>query len=298
MRFANAPISYGVFGDLTVEGATTTEELLATMAETGYAGSELGPPGFFGSIDRMVASFDAAGIDAVGAYVPLNTQQPGPVLDRDLERMEITLDEIEAVNPGALVILADEGDAEIIAQPRKDPSRMLGAEDWKQLVETVQGAADRARARGFEVSYHPHVGTFVELPDEIERFLNETDIPLTYDIGHVVLAGGDGVALFRRWRDRINHVHIKDVLPGVLEEARANGADFEEWFPRACTRLGEGESNLAAFAGALRDTGYDGWVVVEQDREPLTADTYRRVVADQRTNLEWLQRHLAVSAAN
>lgn len=296
MRFANAPISYGVFGDLTVDGATTTDELLATMAETGYAGSELGPPGFFGSVERTARAFQAAGLEAVGAYVPLNTQRPGPVLDRDIERMGLTLEEIETVNPAALVILADEGDPGIIAQPRKDPSRSLDAAGWKRLVDVVQGAADRARDRGLEVSYHPHVGTYVELPEEIERFLEDTDIPLTYDIGHVALAGGDGVELFRRWRERINHVHIKDVLPVVLEEARVTGADLEEWFPRACTRLGEGGSRLDEFATALRETGYDRWVVVEQDREPLTPESYRRVVADQLANLHWLQRHLADAA--
>lgn len=298
MRFANAPISYGVFGEITVDGATTTEELLATMAEAGYAGSELGPPGFFGAKDRMLRAFADAGLEAVGAYVPLNTQQPGPVLDRDIERMELTLDEVSAANPRGLVILADEGDPGILAQPRKDPARSLDAEGWAGLVDSVQRAAERARDRGLEVSYHPHVCTYVELPEEIERLLNDTDIDITYDIGHVVLAGGDGVELFRRWRDRVNHVHIKDVLPEVLEAARVDGTDFETWFPRACTRLGEGESRLAEFATALRDTGYDRWVVVEQDREPLTPETYRDVVADQIANLNWLQRHLAEPAAH
>ncbi|MDL9977935.1 sugar phosphate isomerase/epimerase family protein [Microbacterium sp. ASV49] len=293
MRFANAPVSYGVFGDITVEGATTTEELLRTMAETGYEGSELGPPGFFGEIPHMVASFAGAPIAAVGAYVPLHTQEPGAVLDRDLARMAITLDEIEAVDRSALVILADEGDEMLLRSPRKDPSLSLDADGWRRLVDTVNRAAGQARDRGLEVSFHPHIATYVELPDEIERLLESTDVGLTFDVGHVVLAGGDGVELFRRWRDRINHVHIKDVRIDVLEDARREGReDFDAWWSGVSTRLGEGDSDLPAFAAALRDTRYDRWVVVEQDRAPLVVEEYAAVVADQAANLDWLRRHL------
>jgi len=293
MRFANAPVSYGVFGDLTVEGATTTDELLLTMAGTGYDGSELGPPGFFGSVEHLVAAFADAGLDAVGAYVPLHTQLPGQVLDRDLSRMQFTLDELAAVNPGGLVILADEGNDELLASPRKDPSQRLDADGWRRLVSAVGEAADQARARGFEVSFHPHISTFVELPEEIELFLEDTDVALTYDIGHVVLGGGDGVGLFRRWRDRINHVHIKDVRRAVLEDARAtHRTDFDDWWAGVATPLGAGDVDLEAFATALLETGYDRWVVVEQDRAPLTPDALDEVVADQAANLGWLSTHL------
>lgn len=296
MRFANAPVSYGVFGDLTVEGVTTTHGLLQTMASAGYRGSEIGPPGFFGPVDELVSSFADAGLEAVGAYVPLHTQLPGPVLDRDLARMQQTLDELAAVNPRALVILADEGNEELLANPRKDRSMQLDTEGWDQLVDSVRRAAGEARERGFEVSFHPHIATFVEVPEEIERFLADTDLGLTFDIGHVVLGGGDGVELFRRWRERVNHVHIKDVRRGVLEDARsAHRTDFDEWWAGVATPLGAGDVDLEGFARALADTDYDRWVVVEQDREPLTAESLASVVADQDANLRWLATHLVSS---
>lgn len=293
MRFANAPVSYGVFGELSVDGATTTDELLRTMAATGYRGSELGPPRFFGDLAETRAAFSGAGLAAVGAYVPLHTQEPGPVLDRDLDRMAITFDEIEAVDPSALVILADEGDAELLRNPRKDPALSLDRDGWRRLLDTVATAAERARDRGLEVSFHPHVSTYVELPEEIERLLDASDLSITFDIGHVVLAGGDGVELFRRWRERINHVHIKDVRRTVLEDARAaRRTDFDAWWADVSTPLGHGDVDLEGFASALIDTGYDRWVVVEQDRAPLTVESYDGVVADQAANLRWLERHL------
>jgi len=293
IRFANAPVSYGVFGDLTLEGATTTAQLLKTMAAAGYHGSELGPPGFFGPIPEMVESFTTATLSAVGAYVPLNTQAAGGALDRDLERMRITFDEIDAVNPSALVVLADEGNEGLLRSPRKASQQSLQGDEWSRLISVVTSAAEEARARGLEVSFHPHVSTFVELPEEVERLLADTDLSLTVDIGHIVLAGGDGVELFKRWRDRINHVHIKDVRVSVLEDARANNSEnFEEWWAGVATPLGNGDVDLNGFAEELRATNYDRWVVVEQDRAPLTVATLPAVLADQAANLRWLETHI------
>ncbi|MFV0429006.1 MAG: sugar phosphate isomerase/epimerase family protein [Arachnia sp.] len=292
MRFANAPISYGVFGEITVAGATTTDALLQAMAEAGYAGSELGPPGFFGTIGQVTARFQAAGLTPAGAYVPLHTQDHGEALTRDLARMEITLDELASFdNPGP-VILADEGNDILLRSPRKDPRLSLSHSGWGRLVDVVGSAAQRARERGLEVSFHPHISTYVELPWEIERLLSDTDISLTFDVGHIVLAGGDGVELFREWRDRINHIHIKDVRRSVLEDARSQGrADFDQWWADVSTPLGEGDSELDTFAAAVVDSGYDGWIVVEQDRAPLTVASVTDVFAAQADNLTWLQRH-------
>ena len=128
-----------------------------------------------------------------------------------------------------------------------------------------------------------------ELPEEIDRLLSDTDVDLTYDVGHIVLAGGDGSALFDAWADRINHVHIKDVRPSVLEEARAAGReDLDAWWADVSTPLGVGDADLSSFCRTLRDSAYDGWVVIEQDRAPLTADSVEHVFAEQAANLNWL----------
>jgi inosose dehydratase len=293
MKFANAPVSYGVFGDLTLKNTITTSALLQTMRNAGYQGSELGPPGFFGTSSEMLDCFAAAGLDAVGVYVPLNTQAMTEVLNRDLDRMRLSFDEIEAIDSRALVILADEGNQDLLKVPRKNPDMMLDSKNWDRLVHTLMSAAAEARGRGLEVSFHPHVSTFVELPEEIDRLLEDTDLSLTFDIGHIVLAGGNGVDLFRRWRTRVNHVHIKDVRVSVLENARASGAsDFDQWWASVATPLGEGDVDLAGFADALRETNYDRWIVVEQDCSPLTMASMPTVFADQASNLLWLEKNL------
>lgn len=290
MKFASAPVSYGVFGDLDLSGVLTTEGLLDSMANAGYTGTELGPPGFFGPVGTLAPRFRNAGLTAVGAYVPLHTQDTGAVLERDLERMLLTCREIAAVNPDALVILADEGDENLLRHPRKEPEDALDDDGWDRLTRVISDAARSARASGLRVSFHPHISTYVETPDEIERLLADTDVDLTYDIGHIVLAGGDGLALYRAWQDRINHVHVKDVRRAVLEEARAvSDADFDTWWSRVCTPLGDGDVDMAGFIELLQYTSYSGWVVVEQDGAPLTSENLTHVLADQAANLRWLE---------
>ncbi|GAA2769708.1 hypothetical protein [Nonomuraea dietziae] len=46
-KIASAPCSYGVLGGQSIDMKPV--ELLEAMAAAGYTGSELGPPGFFGS---------------------------------------------------------------------------------------------------------------------------------------------------------------------------------------------------------------------------------------------------------
>lgn len=298
MRFANAPVSYGVYGELTVDGVTTTNALLQEVARAGYDGLELGPPEFFGTPAQAAEAFASSGLAAVGAYVPLHTQGTDEVLARDLARMDVTLDEIAAVDSTALVILADEGDDTLLGSPRKEPLQSLDDDGWARLTDVVTQAAARAHSRGLDVSFHPHIATYVELPGEIERLLDSTDLFLTYDIGHIVLAGGDGIELFRSWRDRINHIHIKDVRRAVLEDARQEGrSDFETWWANVCSPLGEGDSNLEEFARVVLSTQYDRWIVVEQDRAPLTHDTVSKVFADQVANLRWLRENFADSVS-
>ncbi len=292
-KIANAPVSYGVFGDLTVDAATTPAALLATMAESGYEGSELGPPAFFGTVGQTIQAFAAAGVSPVGAYVPLHTQGPASELERDLSRMRQTFDELEALGGTGLVILADEGSQALLEHPRHSAEFALDTNGWARLVNVVEAARLEAEARGLATSFHPHISTYVENPGEIERLLDDTQVSLTYDVGHVVLAGGDAVGSFRAWQSRINHIHVKDAHFDVFEQAVSSGrTDFDIWWSRLCTTLGNGDVDLENFLSTARTSGYDGWFVVEQDRAPLGAGDFPGVVRDQALNRAWLAERL------
>ena len=77
IRVASAPCSYGVF-EITVgrPGLPAGTELARVMAEAGYVGTELGPPGYFGQgpgVGRMLAE---RGLELMGSFLPLRFSRP------------------------------------------------------------------------------------------------------------------------------------------------------------------------------------------------------------------------------
>ena len=90
---------------------------------------------------------------------------------------------------------------------------------WDALAGLLHAIADEAAALGHPTVFHPHAGTYVETPVEIERLLATTDpdrVGVCLDTGHHIVGGGDPVADLRRLGDRVRHVHLKDVDPAVL----------------------------------------------------------------------------------
>jgi inosose dehydratase len=297
LRLGNAPVSYGVYGAGAGGPAASPRQLLAAMAQAGYQGSELGPPGFFGPPDEVAAGFAAAGLAAIGGYVPIHFAADDATVEHDLDGLDRTCRELAACSHDGLVILADEGRPELLnhpARPWDDRSLALDDAGWQRLARLAGRAAGRAAAHGLRTSFHPHIATYVESPWEVERLLEATDIQLTLDIGHLQLAGASPPECARAWRSRINHVHVKDVRLDVLRRAQAERReDFDSWWAEVATPLGDGDVDIDAVLDELAAGRYAGWLVVEQDRAPTAAADYPRVAAEQSANRSWLAARLA-----
>lgn len=248
IRVANAPVSYGAF-ELTVgvlPNVPGPDEVLDAIAAAGYEGTELGPIGYLGRGNELRSRLRSRGLSLAGAFVELRFG------DGDLSELEATLDVLEGFE--AKPILADKG-------PR----------DGDVDVEGVVQAVELARERGFEPTFHHHLGTRVQTPAEIERLLEGSDVGLLLDTGHLTAAGGDPVRALRDWRERINHLHVKDWRGGVFCE------------------LGTGDVDLEGFFAELG--GYDGWLVVEQDWVPRPEDEFAEQAEAQARNRRWLTEH-------
>ena len=192
-------------------------------------------------------------------------------------------------------VLCDAGGPERVANPGRggeDASLRLDDARWRTLVEGVERAADAARGRGFEPVFHHHTSSYVEGVPEIERLLEDTDVELLLDSGHIAVAGGDAVTALADWGGRVAAVHVKDVRLGVLEAVKAERADtLTAWRRGLFCALGEGDVDLDGFLGALEDGDYQGWVVVEQDRVLEDPQSFAGAAAEQSRNREWLREH-------
>jgi inosose dehydratase len=272
--------------------------VLAAISDAGYEGTELGPPGYLGQRDNLRDRLEEHGLALVGGYIPVRFSEPQH-WEEDLDAMAGTLDLFAAVEgTEAKAVLADGWSPERAQFPGRaasDQSIGLDSSGWRRLSEGVARAADLARSRGFEPTFHHHTATFVEAPWEIERLLDLTDVGLLLDTGHLALGGGDPTAALRDWGERINHVHVKDVRNDVLAGVIADRADMPEaWRRGVFCELGTGDVDLESFFGELARSGYSGWLVVEQDMVPQSPQDAVDAEASQVRNRTWLAEHASL----
>jgi inosose dehydratase len=292
IRIGTAPVSYGVFG--TSGDRDAGETLLDSAAAAGFSGLELGPPALFGTPRETVEHFQRRRLEIVGAYIPIHFAADDQTVAADLANMRRTLEELTAGGASrALAILADEGSPILRINPARswsDRSLALDDEGWRLLGRRLGQAVSMAAGFSVPVSFHPHIGTYVESPWEVERLLELSDIPLTLDTGHFALAGADPAGALDRFGDRVNHIHAKDVRLEVLQRAKAERrTDFETWWADVSCPLGHGDVDLEAFLDLLVARGYDGWIVIEQDRAPIAAAAFADVAGEQAVNRRWIE---------
>ena len=229
------------------------------MREVGIVATEFGPDGFLP--DEPVAKADAladAGLRAVGQFVPAVLHDP----DHDpLPEVEKAIEALVVAGATTVVVAAATG------VDGYDDRPDLTDDQWDTLLANLDLVTATAEAHGLNATLHPHVGTIVESGVETERVLAGSRIGLCLDTGHLLIGGGDPVAIARAHPDRIAHVHLKDVRLDLADRVRPVGARPT---PRASADgmyvpLGEGDVDVAAIVESLEGAGYAGWYVLEQD---------------------------------
>jgi len=295
---ANAPVSYGAF-EVTVghdPNVPSGLSVLDQVAAAGYAGIDLGPVGYLGSGHRLGELLAERGLGLAGAYLELPYANPG-ALERMMPDLDAMLDTFDAVRPylsgpPPRPTLADAGSEARRGRPGRsaaDRGQGLDADDWRRFGSGLTMVLRRCRDRGYEPTFHPETGTYVEAPWEIERVLDLSDVGLCLETGHMMLGGGDPVAMLRSCAGRINHVHLKDAVLDVMRQIVADDAPVTEiWSREAFCALGHGDLDVAAILDGLAAIGFGGWLVVEQDILPRTAQRFARAAQDQRDNREFL----------
>jgi inosose dehydratase len=295
VEVANAPCSYGAF-EFTVGIDPNVPDGVAVLdhvAGAGYAGIDLGPVGYLGNGGELRDRLAARGLTLAGGYVPLPFSDPG-ALSSEISYLDAMLDILDDAPPGQAPrpTLADAGSPARLAAPgaaASHPELGLDADGWQRFVAGLSQAVGRCRARGYEPTFHHHLGTYVEAVWEIERVLELTDVGLCLDTGHLLAGGGEPVTALREWSGRINHIHLKDARRELLASIVADRAPMEEiWRRRAFCALGQGDVGMDEVLQAISDIDYSGWLVVEQDIFPDPAEPFQAVADNQIANRKWL----------
>ncbi len=298
LTVANAPISYGAF-ELTVgidPNVPNAEFVLNEVAGAGYAGIDLGPVGYLGDGPVLAERLASRNLGLAGAYLEFPFTDPVALetLYPELDAMLDTFDAVRDVVPGPLprpTIADASSDSRRLkpGQSQANPSLGLDNEQWHAFAAGLKNVLARCRDRGYEPTFHPETGTFVEAPWEIERVLEISDVGLCLETGHIFVCGGDPLNVLKSAPDRVNHVHLKDAYRARMDQLIADDEPTPSiWSREVFCALGQGDVNLDAVLEELEALNFEGWLVVEQDIFPQTAERFAQAIADQKANREWL----------
>jgi len=271
IRFASAPVSWGVQDDPGPAWKQPYEKILEEIVSAGYTGTELGPYGFFPTdpavLNKTLQRFE---LTMLSSFVPVPITEPS--------RVETVIEHVRRVGTllsalGAqLLVLADcqtPQRIEIAGRVPVDGSKSLTLAQWKHVGAVIRQVEQSAAEFGLRVVFHPHVATFVETPMEVECLFDAlagAQVGLCLDTGHCVYGGGDPADEARKYRSALQYVHIKDIDARILGEARRQKLNFEQAIGAGVfSRIGNGCIDFDGFFRFLAESRYSGWAIVEQD---------------------------------
>jgi sugar phosphate isomerase/epimerase len=184
------------------------EGTLAQLAEAGVVEVELA--GFY---DRTPADFraalDAAGLKAIAGHVPFEGLERAP--DKVLEVAEIV------------------GTETIVLPWVPAPATAVEADE---LVDRIRNVSEAITGGGRGFAYHNHDFEFRALDDGTDLWsrITAAGIPHEPDVGWLVVAGRDPVAVLGELKGRCPLVHAKDVrrkADGTYEDVIAGDGDID-----------------------------------------------------------------------
>jgi inosose dehydratase len=259
-QYADAPVT-----STAVDPAT----LLDAFARLGFEGTQLADS--FPDGPSLRAMLAERNLRLAEVYVALPATADGllpgaPAIGR--ERLRLLRE-----GGGEVLCVALDGSPERdhwTARATSPEAPKLTDHAWAELVTCLNALAAETVEAGARLAFHPHAGTYVETPDEVDRLVASTDpetVGICLDVGHYIVGGGDPVAALRQLGERIRHVHLKDVDPAVhaqLREGALDGLDAATRL-RVFTELGSGSLDLLGCLRVLESRRYAGWLMVEQD---------------------------------
>ena len=133
---------------------------------------------------------------------------------------------------------------------------------FKRGIKGVREIFDYASEKQIRAVYEDQGFLFNGL-ETFGRFLDEVDrnVGVVADFGNIHQMDEDIVPFIRRFKDRIVHVHLKDMKPVAPEYTPHlptwHGSQVAE------VKIGSGVVDFVTALGLLRDNGYDGYYALE-----------------------------------
>jgi inosose dehydratase len=272
ITIGTAPVNWNNEDVSDYQPWTPYGQMLDEMAQAGYAGTEV-TADFPSDPGLVLADLAARHLVPASRFCPVNFRDR-TVWDGEIARAVETARFLRALGVD-VVILADSGDeARKAVAGRVTEREGLHPAVWENLIAGLDLTARRCLDEGVQVTFHNHVGTYVETEEELSRLLDDTNpdlVNLCLDFGHLLYGGGDYTRVLANYGARIRYVHLKDVDTEVLARSRVEHLSFADALRTGIfTEFGAGGIDFQAIFEALDRLEYRGWIIVEQDTTKKT----------------------------
>lgn len=167
----------------------------------------------------------------------------------------------------------------------------LSDDEALEMMKRIYGEVLEVAARyDIIINIEPH-GYYTTKPEFMGRMLEFFDSPylrLNMDTGNTFIAGQDPVAFLDQFRDKVSHVHIKDVSESLAAASRGELTGIA--VSHAAIGEGVNDDNIKKCFDILVDIDYDGVVSIECEGQggPMIERSLawvREIVADANNRL-------------
>ncbi len=276
VKLGIAPIAWTNDDIPELGGENTFEQCISEMALAGYTGSEVGNK-YPTDPQVLKKALDLRGMVICNQWYSTEfITRPYAEIEKEfrdhLAFLRIVGADVVGPNEQTRACQGNEGIGVQEGKARFDN------DEWKLMVDGYNKIGKVAREEGFKVCMHHHMGTGVQTPEEVERFLNDTDpdtVFLTYDSGHFSYNGSDPVAELKKVVSRVGHVHLKDLRPDIQAVGMREDWPFMKAVRQGVfTVPGDGAVDFPSIFRILEEAGYEGWMVVEAEQDPAVANPF------------------------
>ncbi len=275
VKLGIAPIAW-TNDDLPDLGKENTfEQCISEMALAGFTGSEVGNK-YPKDPQELQKALKLRGIEICNQWFS------SYLITKPFEEVEAEFrSQLEFLKTmGAKIIGASEQSYSVQGQqdtPIFGHKYVMNDEEWKLFCDGMNRLGKIAKEEyGISLTFHHHMGTVVQNPDEVERMMENTDpqyVSLLFDTGHFQYCGADPLEMVKKYIGRIKHVHLKDIRQEVVNQVRENHISFLDGVRMGTfTVPGDGCIDFEPIFKVLDENNYEGYMLVEAEQDPAKAN--------------------------
>ena len=272
VKLGIAPIAWSNDDMPELGGDTPLEQCLSEASEAGFSGIESGGK-FPKKSEELIPLLQKYKLKLCSGWYSANLRK-NSVKDEIIliqEQLKLFQD-----CKAPCIVFAEVSDS-IAGDPNRPLSSrpQMNKDEWNEYCKKISEMGKYLEDQDMPLAYHHHMGTVIETEDDTKRLLENTSdqVKLILDTGHMLFAKGNSEKIAEDYKDRIIHIHCKDMREDILNKSLQKDWSFRKAFLEgAFTVPGDGCIDNKPLLKYLKNIDYKGWLVVEAEQDPAKAN--------------------------